>query len=53
MSAPKLLVNNDADPMEIRRLREEVAALRKEKERLCDVLLQTTNALIRNMKEKR
>lgn len=42
--------NRDA---EIAALREEVAALRKEKERLCDVLFETTNALIRTVREKR
>ena len=42
--------NRDA---EIAALHAEVAALRKEKERLCDVLFETTNALIRSLREPR
>lgn len=38
---------------EVAALREEVAVLWKEKLRLCDVLFETTNALIRTVREKR
>lgn len=38
---------------ELAALREENVQLKKEKERLCDVLFETTNALIRSLREPR